>query len=188
MAKNYVVRLSAEERKALEEVIRKGKSAAWKVRRAQAMLKSDAGLQGPGWSDAKIAEAYGCTTRSLESWRKRAVEEGPLSLLERKPEDSPRVAPKLRGEQEARLVQLACSQPPPGHARWTLRLLAARLVELQIVDSVSHETVRQAMKKTPLSHGSERCGASRRRKTRRSSATWNKSSRSMSGRMIHSFQ
>jgi homeodomain-containing protein len=188
MAKKYVVKLSVEERQALEEVISRGKSAAWKVQRAQALLKCDAGPQGPGWSDAKIAEAYACTTRSLESWRKRAVEEGPLSLLERKPEDSPRVAPKLRGEQEARLVQLACSQPPPGRARWTLRLLAERLVELEIVDSVSHETVRRAMKKTNCSRGGARCGASRRRKMRRLSARWSKSSRSTSSRTTRSFQ
>ena len=117
MVKKYVVKLSADERAALELVIGKGKSAAWKVQRAQALLKCDAGPEGPAWPDAKIAEAFGGTTRSLESWRKRAVEEGPLSLLDRKPEDSPRVTPKLRGEQEARLTQLACSAAPPGHAR-----------------------------------------------------------------------
>jgi hypothetical protein len=147
MAKKYVVKLSMEERGVLEGVIRKGKSAAWKVQRAQALLKCDAGAHGPAWSDAKIVEAFGGTTRSMESWRKRAVEEGPLSLLERKPPDSPRVTPKIRGEQEARLTQLACSAAPPGHARWTLRLLAERLVELEIVESVSRETVRRALKK-----------------------------------------
>src|ERR1700730_8410484 len=131
--KKYVLKLGADERATLMQVIRKGKSAAWKVQRAQALLKCDAGPDGPAWTDAKVAAAYGVTTRSLESWRKRAVEEGPLSLLERKPEDSPRVTPKIRGEQEARLTQLACSAAPPGHARWTLRLLANRLVELEIV-------------------------------------------------------
>ncbi len=147
VSKKYVVKLSAEERTTLEQVIRKGKSAAWKVQRAWALLRCDAGAGGPAWTDAKIAEAHGMTTRSLESWRKRAVEEGPLSLLERKPEDSSRVTPKIRGEQEARLTQLACSTPPPGHARWTLRLLAERLVELEIVESISYETVRRALKK-----------------------------------------
>jgi len=145
--KKYVLKLSVDERVTLMQVIRKGKSAAWKVQRAQALLKCDAGPDGPAWTDAKVAGAYGVTTRSLESWRKRAVEEGPLSLLERKPEDSPRVTPKIRGEQEARLTQLACSAAPPGHARWTLRLLADRLVELEIVESISHETVRRALKK-----------------------------------------
>jgi len=147
VSKKYVVKLSVEERETLEQVIRRGKSAAWKVQRAQALLKCDAGPDGPAWVDAKVAEAYGMTTRSLESWRKRAVEEGPLSLLERKPEDSPRVPPKIRGEQEARLTQLACSAPPSGYARWTLRLLAQRMVELEIVESVSYETVRRALKK-----------------------------------------
>lgn len=147
MTKKYVVKLSVDERDALKAVIRKGKSAAWKVQRAQALLKCDAGTHGPAWADVKIVEAFGGTTRSLESWRKRAVEEGPLSLLERKPPDSPRVSPKIRGEQEARLTQLACSAAPPGHARWTLRLLAERLVELEIVESVSRETVRRALKK-----------------------------------------
>ena len=148
MTKKYVVCLMPDERGVLMELIRKGKAAAWKVQRAQALLKCDAGAEGPRWPDSQIAEAFGTTTRSLESWRKRAVEEGPLSLLERKPEDSPRVAPKLCGQGEARLTQLACSQPPKGHARWTLRLLAERLVELEIVESISHETVRQALKKT----------------------------------------
>jgi hypothetical protein len=147
MTKKYVLKLSLGERKTLEQVIRKGTSAAWKVQRAQALLKCDAGAEGPAWPDAKIGDTYGMTTRSLESWRKRAVEEGPLSLLERKPEDSPRVTPKIRGEQEAQLTQLACSAPPSGYARWTLRMLAARLVELEIVESVSHETVRRALKK-----------------------------------------
>jgi hypothetical protein len=148
MAKKYIVCLTDEERVAFQQVIRKSRSAGWKVQRAQAMLKCDASSQQPGWPDSRIAEAFGMTTRSLESWRKRAVEEGPLSLLERKPEDSPRVAPKLRGEEQARLTQLACSRPPKGHARWTLRLLADRLVELEIVESISHESVRRALKKT----------------------------------------
>ena len=147
MSKKYVVQLSLEEREALEQVVRRGKTAAWKIQRAQALLKCDAGPHGAAWSDAKIAEAYGCTTRSLGSWRKRAVEEGPWSLLERKPEDSPRVSPKLDGEKEARLVQLACSQAPQGEARRTLRLLAARLVELEIVESICYETVRRTLKK-----------------------------------------
>jgi hypothetical protein len=147
MPKKYVVHLSPSERETLEQVIRKGQTAGWKAQRAQAMLKFDAGPHGPAWPDVKIAEAYGCTTRSLESWRKRAVEEGPLSLLERHPPDSPRVAPKLDGDKEARLTQLACSQAPAGQARWTLQLLANRLVELQIVESISRETVRRSLKK-----------------------------------------
>jgi hypothetical protein len=168
MAKVYVVRLSQEERSVLEDLVRRGNCAGWKVQRAQALLKCDAGPAGPAWCDRQVAEAFGVTRRSLESWRKRAVEEGPLSLLERKPPDSPRVAPKLRGREIARLTQLACSPAPPGHARWTLQLLAGRLVELEIVESVSRETVRQALKKTISSLGAKRCGASHLERMRRS--------------------
>lgn len=146
MTKKYVLKLTAAERVELEQVVKKGKAAAWKIQRAQALLQCDQGQHGPGWIDEQVAQAYGCTTRSLESWRKQAVEEGPLSLLERKPRTT-RV-PKLDGEKEARLVTLACSRAPKGRARWTLRLLAERLVELEIVDAISHETVRRAMKKT----------------------------------------
>lgn len=148
MTKKYVLKLTSEERAELEQLVKKGKAAVWKVQRAQALLKFDQGPDGPAWKDADIAEAYGCTTRSLESWRKQAVEHGPLSLLERKPRATPPNQPTFDGEKEARLTALACSKPPKGFARWTLRLLAERLVELEIVDTVSHETVRRAMKKT----------------------------------------
>lgn len=148
MAKKHVVMLTEEERSTLEGFVRQGNVAGWKLQRAQALLKFDAGELGPHWTDKKIAEAFNVTTRSLESWRKRAVEEGPLSLLERKPEDSPRAGRKLDGAAEAQLVKLACSAAPAGYARWTLRLLAKKLVELEVVDSISHETVRRTMKKT----------------------------------------
>lgn len=145
MCKLHVVKLTDDERSELSGIVRKGVAAAWKRQRAEALLKCDAGPKGPGWSDRRIAEAFGCTTRSLESWRKRAVESGPLSLLERKPM-RPRVG-KLDGESEARLTKLACSTPPEGYGRWSLRLLSDRLVELEVVDAVSHETVRRALKK-----------------------------------------
>ena len=148
MAKKYVLKLTLEERAELDQLVKKAKTAAWKVQRAQALLKCDQSSEGPAWKDEDVAEAYGCTTRSLESWRKQAVEEGPLSLLERKPRLTPPNPAKFDGEKEARLTALACSKPPQGFARWTLRLLAEHLVELEIVDSVSHETVRRAMKKT----------------------------------------
>jgi len=148
VVKKYVLKLTRAEREELAQLVKKGKVAAWKVQRAQALLKCDQGGESPGWPDARIAEAYGCTTRSLESWRKQAVESGPLSLLERKPRVQPAVAPILDAEKEARLTALACSQAPKGHARWTLRLLAERLVELKIVDAISHVTVGRAMKKT----------------------------------------
>ncbi len=146
MAKKYVLKLTAEERAELTRLVRKGDVAGWKVQRAQALLKFDQAPEGPAWPDARIAEAFGVTARSLESWRKRAVLDGPMALLQRKPRATVAV-PKLGGENEARLTALACSQPPKGLARWSLRLLAERLVELEVVEAVSHETVRRALKK-----------------------------------------
>ena len=147
MAKKYVLKLTAEERVELARLVRKGNAAGWKLQRAHALLKCDQGPDGPGWTDDLIAAAYGCSTRSVESWRLRAVESGPLALLQRQPRRTPPVTPKLDGEQQGRLTALACSRPPAGHARWTLRLLAERLVELEVVDAISHETVRRALKK-----------------------------------------
>lgn len=149
--KIYRVKLSADERDEFELVARgkRGqlKIAAWKVQRAKAMLMCDEGELGPGWCDEDVAEAFSTTTRSLENWRKQAVLNGPLSILERQK----RVSKKrliIDGEKEAKLTQLACSKPINGKSRWSLRMLADRLVELEIVDSVSHETVRRTMKKT----------------------------------------
>ncbi len=146
MAKKYVLKLTAEERAELARLVRKGNVAGWRLQRAQALLKCDQAPEGPAWPDARIAEAFGVTTRSLESWRKRGVEHGPMALLRRKPRTAS-AAPKLGGESEARLTTLACSRPPKGLARWSLRLLAERLVELEVVGAVSHETVRRALKK-----------------------------------------
>jgi hypothetical protein len=172
MSKVYVVKLTVEERGELSGVVRKNRAAAWKIERARALLKCDQGPQGPGWPDARIVEAFGGTTRSLENWRKQAVERGPLSLLERKPQGARATA--LDGEQEARVTKLACSQPPAGQARWTLRLLSRRAVELEIVETLSHETVRRVLKKANSSRGESRCGASLPTRTRRSSARWSK--------------
>jgi hypothetical protein len=146
MAKKYILKLTADERVDLERLVRRGHVAGWKIQRAQALLHCDQGPEGPAWTDARIAEAYGITTRSLESWRKRAVEAGPMALLERKARAVP-AALKLDGEKHARLTALACSTPPDGQARWSLRLLAERLVELEVVEAVSHETVRRCLKK-----------------------------------------
>ena len=148
MAKRYVLKLRQEERCQLERVAkgRKGRRtiAAWKVKRAQVLLKSDQGEQGPGWTDHRLAAAFDLTANSIQSWRKKAVEQGPLAALERKPRLTPPTPPKLDGDGEAQLTRLACSLPPEGRSRWTLRLLAERLVELEVVDSISHETVRRA--------------------------------------------
>ena len=141
------VKLTADERHELGQWVRCGRSVGWKLRRAQALLKFDEGEAGPGWSDAKVAEAFEVTTRCLENWRKQAVERGPLSLLERKAQDRSRFR-KLDGVGEAALVKLACSTPPEGRSRWSLRLLADELVALEVVDTIGHECVRQTLEKT----------------------------------------
>lgn len=149
--KIYRIKLTDEERATFEEVA-KGKRgklniAAWKVQRANAMLKCDEGEHGPAWGDQEIAEAFATTTRSLENWRKQAAQRGPLSLLERKERTTPPTAPLLDGEKEARLTKIACSTPPDGRSRWTLQLLADKLVALEIVDSISADTVGRVQKK-----------------------------------------
>lgn len=163
----YRVKLTVEEQQTFKGLIREGRVAGWKLRRARALLKCDESEGGPGWKDADIAGAFDVTTRSLENWRKQAVERGPLSLLERKPQDGSRRR-KLDGADEARLVQLACSKPPEGQSRWSLRLLANQLVVLEVVDTIGHECVRQTLKKIRSNRGDRRCGASRRIRTRRS--------------------
>lgn len=145
--RKYVLKLTADERAWLEAMVNKGKSAAWKIRHAHALLKMDQGDDGPGWDDARIAEAYGMTRRSVEAWRKRAVEEGPHALFERQYPARPQQR-KLDGTGEAQLVKLACSQAPGDETGWTLNLLAGKLVELEVVDSISRETVRRTLKKT----------------------------------------
>src|SRR4029078_6455706 len=127
-SKRYVLKLSLEERDILAKVITEPRVPGWKIFRARAMLKCDHGPSGPAWSDARISEALECTVNSLENWRKPAVLQGPLSLLERKPYQ-PWKETKLDGEKEARLTALACSPAPDGHARWTLCLLAEYLVK-----------------------------------------------------------
>ena len=149
--KKYTVKLTQEERAELARVAhgKKGKRhiAAWKVLRAKVLLKCDQGEWGPKWTDERLAAAFDLSVRCLERWRQRVVEEGPLSILERKPRLTPPVAPKLDGEGQAQLTKLACSVPPQGRSHWTLRLLAEHLVELEVVPSISHETVRRVLKK-----------------------------------------
>ena len=154
--KRYRIKLTDEERAAFRDVVKgrwgRQKPAAWKVQRAQVMLKCDEGDGGPAWTDERLAESFDTTTRSIQNWRKKAAEEGPLTLLDRKPR-SDKGRSKLDGEAEARLVQLACSKAPQGHARWSLRMLSEKLVELEVVDSISRELVRQALKKKRSSRG-----------------------------------
>lgn len=150
--KIYRIKLTHEERHTFAQVAsgKRGKLniAAWKVQRANAMLKCDQSDDGPAWRDQDIAEAYGVTTRSLENWRKQAAQRGPLSLLERKQRDTPPTPRILDGQKEAELTRIACSTPPEGRSDWTMQLLADRLVELKVVDSISADTVGRVQKKT----------------------------------------
>ncbi len=148
MNKKYVIRLSEEERSRLTALVSRGKVAARKRLHAQVLLKADVGAAGPGWADLKIAEALGIGERTIEAIRKRCVEEGLDAALDRKPQCRPSRQRILDGAKEAQLVALCCGKVPAGQGRWTLRLLADELVRLEIVDSISHETVRQALKKT----------------------------------------
>jgi len=146
MQKMYVVRLTDQERDELQTVIKKLKGTGQKVRRAQILLKADA--DGPNWTDERIAEAFSCRTRTIEMIRQRLVERGFDETLHRLERAQPPVAKLLTGEQEARIIATRLGPPPKGYANWTLRLLARKVVELQIADSVSHETVRRTLKKT----------------------------------------
>jgi hypothetical protein len=152
MNKKHVLKLSIEERCELEVIAKSGVDKAVKSRRARALLLTDQGEVGPAWRDEDVAVAVGVTSRSIENWRKRACEEGPLESLSHRPQRR-KIVPLIDGKAEVELVKLACSTPPAGHSRWSLRLLANRLVELEIVESVCHETVRQCLKKTPSSRG-----------------------------------
>ena len=149
--KKYVVELTSEERRQLEGLIKKGKVAGYKIRHAQMLLKADQGKQGPGWRDKQIAQAFGAHLTTVERLRKRFVEQGLEAALERKKRQNYNC--KLDGDAEARLITIACSEPPEGRNEWTLRLLADRLVELCVVDSISHMTVSRTLKKTNSSPG-----------------------------------
>jgi len=146
MYKRYVVRLTDQERNELQDVVKKLKGTGQKVRRAQILLKADA--NGPNWTDSHIAEAFSCRTRTVEMIRQRLVEHGFDEALHRVERTQPPVEKLLTGDQEARIIATRLGQPPRGYANWSLRLLARKVVELKIVDSVSHETVRRMLKKT----------------------------------------
>lgn len=146
MRKKYIVRLTIEERANLQAMARKGRMAAYKIKHVNILLAAD--VEGPGWTDARIAEAFSCHPRSVENVRRRFVLEGLTAALERKKQRRPSRERKLDGEGEARLIALACSEPPDGRDRWTLKLLAAALVRLDVVDGISDQTVRRTLKKT----------------------------------------
>jgi hypothetical protein len=142
----YEVRLSDEERVELSKMVSRGNGSARAIRRANILLKSDA-----GWSDEAIGQALNVSRQTIHDVRQQCVTEGVVQTLTRKP--GPRPQPRLDGVAEAHLIALTCGEPPEGRARWTLRLLAGRMVELGYVDEVSHETVRQVLKKTHSNRG-----------------------------------
>lgn len=145
-SKKYVVRLSDVERETLQQIVGKFKGSSQKVRRAQMLLKSDA--DGPDWTDAKIAAAFDCRTQTVENIRERFVTQGFELTLNGQPRLKPPREKLLDGEQEAKVIALRLGSPPPGFSNWSLRLLAERVVALEIVESISYETVRRTLKKT----------------------------------------
>ena len=166
--KKYVVRLSGEERERLETLIRKGKSPARRGLKARILLKADVSEAGKGWSDKRIIEALETSPSMVYRARKQLVEEGFEAVLNRKPRAMPAIARIFDGEKEAKLIALACSKPPKGRARWSLRLLENKVVELGIVDRASDSTIGRALKKTLFSPIAASTGSSRRRPTARS--------------------
>jgi hypothetical protein len=145
MQKLYVVRLTDQERAELRNVVKKLKGTSQKVRRAQILLKAD--VDGPNWTDERIADAFSCRTRTVERLRQRLVERGFGDTLHGVERAQPPVEKLLTGDQEARIIATRLGPPPKGYANWTLRLLARKVVELEIVDAVSYETVRRTLKK-----------------------------------------
>lgn len=166
--KRYVVRLSGEERRQLETLVRKGKSPARRLLKARILLKADVSEAGEGWSDSRIIEALDASPSMVYRVRKQLVEEGLEAVLSRKQRATPAVPPIFDGEKEAKLIALACSKPPKGRARWTLRLLENKVVELGIVDRASDSTIGRTLKKTLSSPIADSNGSSRRRPTARS--------------------
>jgi len=146
MQKKYIVRLTEEERCQLRVVIKKLKGSSQKVRRAQILLKAD--IEGANWTDERIAEAFDCRTKTVENIRQRLVEKVFAETVNGSRRDTPPTEKRLDGEQEAHVIAMRLGPPPKGYNNWSLRLLARKVVELRIVDTVSYETVRRTLKKT----------------------------------------
>ena len=166
--KRYVVRLSADERERLEALIRKGKSPAQRLLKARILLKADVSEAGEGWSDSRIIKALETSVSMVYRERKQLVEEGFEAVLSHKQRATPAVPPIFDGEKEAKLIALACSKPPKGRTRWTLRLLENKVVELGIVDRASDSTIGRTLKKTLSNRIGGNAGSFRRRRTARS--------------------
>lgn len=146
MNKKYIIRLSEQERQSCKDVIEKLKGTSQKVRRAQILLKADA--DGPSWTDARIADAFNCRIQTIENLRKRCLTESFELALNGKKRLTPPTPPLLDGKGEAKLISMRLGKPPAGYGKWSLQLLADELVALEVVDSISHETVRKTLKKT----------------------------------------
>jgi transposase len=153
MNKKYIVQLDAEQRQMLESLLSGGRESARNQAHARMLLKADQGTQGPAWSDKQIAEALDVGKATVERVRRRFVEGGLLEALVRRPQPERPAQRKMDGELEARLVTLACSQTEGGQKRWTMRMLAEKLVQLGYVDQISHQTVWITLKKTNSNHG-----------------------------------
>jgi transposase len=151
--KKYIVKLSTDERATLTKLITSGRGPARMFTRARILLKADQGLHGPAWGDQKISDAFDVTIQTVERVRKQLVEEGFDAVLSRRQYTQKKSRKKIDGDVEARLIALSCSEPPDGYVRWTLRLLADRIVELGYIENISHEAVRQTLKKTNLNRG-----------------------------------
>lgn len=149
MNKKYIVRLTTEEQKELENLVKKGKTQAYRVKHANILLAIDA--DGSNWSDHQAAKAYKCHENTVRNVRQRFVEQGLEVALERKTQQVPSRKRIIDGDSEARLISIACSTPPKGYARWTMQMLADKLVVLKVVDSISGQTVWRTLKKTNLS-------------------------------------
>ena len=158
-AKIYRIKLSAEERAKLIAIRDRGSNKAVKFKRAAALLLCDEGPLGPALTDAEVQRGTSMSPRTLVRLRQRCCEVGPLGALERKPRETPPREIKVTGEVEARITQLACADPPEGHSCWTLRLLAKHLVEIEVIDSISHNTVGLVLKKVRLNPGVKKAGA-----------------------------
>ena len=158
----YRVTLTETEREELKAIIAKGQTQGYRIRHAQMLLAVDDIPDNKEWTDKKIAKAYSTTEKSVGNLRRRFVEKGFAAALERQKRETP---PKIKidGEIEARIVALTCSDAPEGRSQWTLRLLADKVVELGIMDSVSHTAIADCLKKTRLSHGYKSSGASQNR-------------------------
>ena len=151
--KKYIVRLSREERSTLKKLLTSGRGSGRMFTRVRILLKADQSNEGPAWSDEKISESFDVTVQTIERVRKELVEEGLEAVLSRHPYTQKVSRKKIDGDVEAHLIALCCSDPPGGRVRWTLRLLADKVVELGYIDSISYEAIRQTLKKTNLNLG-----------------------------------